>query len=546
MKPSYFKGILQAQNCTDGDITEIEKISNSDIRLDTLVNFIKYAKSPEKYGFIYKNIFEMLNVGENSISRFMEWLLNVEKPSNSNSIIEKIRYDFCSEFLKKINLTNNNLKYCKISELNNDLKEYNGNKIYFDIVLEAMYENDDKTYIYVIENKKNAVINCNKRVKKLFDNNEAEYVTQLEMYNHAINNYIKENGKDSYIPFFVFMCAHECYLENKLILNDIPKSAKHKLTIMDKNNNKYDKSEATEKNVDWLLNEAFNYKLIEHSTFIIDLFKVLKNNLNDSYFTEFGTIKPTSMTNDNIKELLKKLLNASNFNQKNISIFLNKIDFKKDAIMYNMDILPKLKNEVSGSIGSIEINFKNFLNDLDNIKDSNLILEILFRYIEYWELHHDVGLGRDYIEGYTKIVNGIFIEEVCTDIFTNKELMLKINKYSEIRKVVIEIAMFKLIEPLVDIFSWEIIKTDELKKRKDWFSHIEKDNIDYDSHIFKIKGKRHYIYYDIDSDRLIWVNCNNKENTNVMYENYSKFCEMHQKNRQELKDIICNKFNLNC
>ena len=178
-------------------------------------------------------------------------------------------------------------------------------------------------------------------------------------------------------------------------------------------------------------------------------------------------------------------------------------------------------------------------------------MEILFRYIEYWELHHDVGLGRDYIEGYTKIINGSFIEDVCIDIFTNKELMSKISNFPEIKKVVIEIAMFKLIEPLVDIFTWEIIKSDESGKNKKWLNKDkDKDeiikNISFDNHIIKIKHKRHYLYYKTDDDELIWVNYNDINRTKSICKEYSKICETkNQEDRDKLEKEICNAFGLN-
>ena len=91
MNPYYYRALKQANKCNEKNIKisvefinsytdetlnheEIQEVKDN---LERLNKFIEYAGEPD--AFKYKNVFEILNIGENSISRFIEWCLNVEE-----------------------------------------------------------------------------------------------------------------------------------------------------------------------------------------------------------------------------------------------------------------------------------------------------------------------------------------------------------------------------------------------------------------------------------------------------------------------------------
>lgn len=529
---------MQAKNCSKTDVENLNNFKNNpqnnldeetEQNLSILTKFIEYAKKDDD-AFKYRNVFEILNVGENSISRLLEWLLNTNGGRNTD--IEKIKYDFCSKFLKKFTGTESELEYCMT--LNPPNNNYNGNNAKFDILLHAKFKKDEKEYIYVIENKKNANINCNKRVENLFQKNDIEYVTQVEMYNHIIKNYKKSNEGKYHEPVFLFICAHEFYLDNRELNTDINKQARNNLTIRDKEGNPYNKFETRKLSVKTLLTEKFNYKIVEHKELILILYNILREKLKDNdnrtYFDDdFSFIKPTEYTLDQIIGLIGTLLKkyTKNFNQKNIERLEEAINKKgsKSSIIYNIDLYPILKEnsdtDISKSLGSTEINFKKFLNENDNENGKQKVLEILFRYIEYWELHNDLGKGKDNIEGYSKIVCGKYIQDVCNEIFNDSKLYSKLNNYSQIQKIIIENSIWKFKEPIVSIAPNCISSDVDGKHNNDHLQSSDTNYVKFDSHVMCIKYKRKYLYYDIDRDALTACIKGSKE-SEVLIEDYSK------------------------
>lgn len=67
------------------------------------------------------------------------------------------------------------------------------------------------------------------------------------------------------------------------------------------------------------------------------------------------------------------------------------------------------KDKISG-------NAKMFFYDKFSNLEYKYRLDILCQYIEYWELHNGEGYLQDNLYGYTKIINGKYLWDICKDI----------------------------------------------------------------------------------------------------------------------------------
>ena len=172
MNPYYYRALKQASKC---NTSEIEKyIENNKNILDNkttenlvkLKDFIVYANGDE--AFKYWNIFEILKIGETSITELLKCLFDLGCMAMRYGIDqykECIEYKFAINFLQEITRFDDKIKSYSCIPLRHDI----------DILLKVE-TNSNKEYIYVIENKKNADLSITKR-----DNSE-EYQTQIEKY----------------------------------------------------------------------------------------------------------------------------------------------------------------------------------------------------------------------------------------------------------------------------------------------------------------------------------------------------------------------------
>lgn len=589
MNPYYYRALVQAENCKEDagqkliefknnskNILDKETIEN----LERLIKFIEYAKTDD--AFKYKNIFEILNAGEDSISRLIEWCLNVSEKEKKDDI-EEIKYNICSDFLNYVDNKDagkRKLDFCRTLNMgtcyysagspNADAKD--GNKVNFDIVLEAKFHDDNNIYIYVIENKKNANINCNPR-----KNAAGEYAAQIEMYYHTIHKYIndeKEKNKNIiFVPKFVFMCAHEEYIDNRSIVDicgyneegikvlikegDINnKDADDKLTVINKQKNAaWSNQIVKEKTVKDLL-ELFDFKIIEHSIFIKFLNDVLNSTIN-KYQSDKDLIKLLNklrLISSGAKNLqiLDKVLENNGEKLLEITAGKDVIDYQKH--IHNSEVIKNIINQINNKInekklsekelkkeliskeafGQIKINFKEM--DCIEIFNENDIKEILRQFVEYWELHHAVGKKKDNIYGYSKIIDGRYISNVCEDLYSKINLLQELGLDKNILQIVREQVLYKLVEKLKtfcgESFSVKIgNKQKRIKRIAAYNIDIKPDIpndenfINYDNHIITIKhfykgvdvNKNYNLryYHDNDEDILFLENDNEKENFSV-------------------------------
>ena len=147
--------------------------------------------------------------------------------------------------------------------------------------------------------------------------------------------------------------------------------------------------------------EQLNYTIIEHNELVLILYNILRKEYSEGF--ENGILKPISLSE--MEKLTEKLLNFY-------------------TIMYNLE-----ERKISGNA---KMHFYNKLSD--EFKDYNDRLKLLCQYVEYWELHNDTtGLG-DNLYGYSKIVCGEYIYDVCKRLSANEQQWhenLKIAENSE-------------------------------------------------------------------------------------------------------------------
>lgn len=174
----------------------MEQVKNLNNKLEKVKAFVDYSN---KYPAYY-NALEQLNIGENSISQLLAWLLDTNWVNDNDPEENQLHRIFTYEFLKLI----------KNQEKETDksiLQEYNDEKLKelaYGIVAKQGKDNIDillvnKTmkFVCVIENKKRAKLSTSKI-------HDERGILRIEKY----CNYIDENYEE-YNKKFVYLCAEK-------------------------------------------------------------------------------------------------------------------------------------------------------------------------------------------------------------------------------------------------------------------------------------------------------------------------------------------------
>ena len=340
-----------------------------------LNTYVKYCKS---YGNQYYNAFERVNLGENSISQLLAWLLDTKWVNDNDTIENQIHREFTFEFLKLIkNAETENDKSILQNKNEEELKELaNGiHSIQDKDNIDILRVNEDKKFVCVIENKKRAKLSVSKK-----EHNNEERILQIEKY----YNYINEHYND-YDQKFVYLCAEKVDTKKtiKERLTDkvnVPDYIEQNLKIKINNENQ-EYENIKDKEVIWLLNK-FNYTLIKHSDIALILYNILLNKCSNNFDEQI--LKP--INEEKMMEIAEKLL----------QLYRTPKDLAKDKISGNAKMFFYYK-------------FSDFIKYEER-------LDILCQYLEYWELHNGEGYLQDNLYGYTKIINGKYLWDICKDI----------------------------------------------------------------------------------------------------------------------------------
>lgn len=324
----------------------------NELSFDDLKNIIsKYMNSKKNDNF---NIFQVLNMREDSHSELLKWLLNTKNNNN------KLQYYFLKNFIEYLSEMKDNKyrEYIKISSDNfiNNLAEHI--KVPAKITchfpddkckyIDVLFYSKQAKFVCIIENKLDANINTDNKGK-----------TQLEYY----HDYIEEEEKyKDYEKLFLFLSSYDL---SKKQVKTVCKNDKLEKFL-------YKEIDISNKKFGYLLNKL-NYKCIEHSDIILILYKTLiQLDINIE-------IQPSNEQKINILEDICKFIPRESKNKEIIS-----------------DIIEAYKNNCDISIKTSNFNFAigKFLNKYKQ----ETINDILKQYIEYWEYHND------FVSGYSKIV----------------------------------------------------------------------------------------------------------------------------------------------
>ena len=343
----------------------------------------KYFKALENYKEenVYANIFEKINMRENSHSELLKWLLDVKGKAE-----DSIQYSFMKEFITYIvdkgyidkgyinkenidNFIEKLIQDIDIPEQNTCKFEKIPNCKYIDILLESQSEK----FVCVIENKLDATINTDENGK-----------TQLEYYNEYVNNKYKD-----YEKIFILLSPKIKELENEKIQKICRKE------FVTYNSNKF------ENNFGEYLNALGVYKTIEYSDIVLFIYKFFKTNQYDY---------------NDIKEQSKKFYNVvcAKYNKEN----KNK-EILKNLIKKPFDSFPKLRR------------FDVPMREIMKEKDIDFIFFVLKQYIEYWEYKSKFIGG-----GYTKIIDidgeqPKYLWSILEDIKEDTEYWISLKKNKE-------------------------------------------------------------------------------------------------------------------
>lgn len=395
--------------------------------------FESYVEYLKNYDY-YFNPFEALNMGENSISQLLAWLLDVYwiyEPIFKNELSDNksIHYNFCLNFFKLIKAQEKEqrqetflqkLSEGQLNELAKNMhSEQDTNNI--DILLISKYTKDgkEKGFVCVIENKKRAKLS-NSIVEK-----NKERILQIEKYQKYINdNY---NGYDTK---FIYLCAekndiNKTIAESIVDIGKVPDYLKEQLKFNDSTYNEF-----SEKTVAWAL-AKMNYTILEHSYIVLILYNILQEIKNDSFKNKI--LKPVEQ--DKMFKLIAQL--AKLYNARNSKDFANKIS--SNSYTYKDEIVIKYNKrlkEDSDNFFRYAKDIKNKTNDKLIIKSNSKMyfyykfsnfdykdrIELLCRYVEYWELHAGIDTLSDNLDGYTKIVDGEYIWNICKELSKDSNL----------------------------------------------------------------------------------------------------------------------------
>ena len=443
----------------------------------------------------------------------------ISEQYGKNSCIHKIIKETCLEFLQNIHKQKgykDKLENCKCLS----------NKYDIDILLEVI-SNEGQKYHYIIENKKNAELSCTKT------EDGKRIRTQIEKYYKEI----KKEPNKNYIPVYVFLCAHDMYLDFSLKSHiDNKKGYQEQITVELPNGEIIENVDLDNKSESWLL-EKFSYTVREYSDLVNILHSKIKENLEnniplyDKYFTNNGILK-ASRYNKNLFLVFKELCNKNNDNnlKRFIQYYLdNEInEQKKDVVCFlgekreTEENYPKMR---SSTLFFHKYNLKNILQDkIETEKDrKEVFIEILCQFIEYWELHYEMGNLLDNVEGYSKLIDGEYILKVCEKLSDNKAIMTDSDFPIEIKIIIKEAMLYKIfakLKILLENNNFKNVKSNEdilfeeklfeqnLKKLfNDELSDDDKQYIYWDNHILIFDDKlnhsnKFYIHYCADKDEI--------------------------------------------
>jgi len=345
----------------------VEKSALSDI--EKVKAYVDYSNENHDY----YNALEMLNIGENSISQLLAWLLDTNWVNDNDIEENQLHRIFTFEFLKLI----------KNQEKETDksiLQEYNETKLKelaYGIVAEQdkdnidiLLVNEDMKFVCVIENKKRAKLSTSK-IK------DERRILQIEKYcNYIAENYANYNKK------FVYLCAERDDLsktiEDRIVdIGIVPECIKNNLIFEDKKYNDF-----KDNKISWAL-EKLNYTILEHSQVVLILYNILRN-IDKQAFDNNGILNP--LKQEQMECLSKSLL----------EFFTKEYTLKKNKIPANA-----------------KMRFYDRLSDKFSYEQR---LNLLCQFVEYWELHSGVDDLSDNLLGYSKIVDGEYIYDICKNL----------------------------------------------------------------------------------------------------------------------------------
>ena len=419
---NYLECVKQAEKCSTTKLQEMmNNLSNGKTKnnIDKFIKFINYSKTDLSKEFF--NALEFVNINENSITKLLAWLLDINWMRKENiNIEESINYKFCKSFFELINKKS---KEQGIKGLIDASKAEHINALHDDNYGDILLKTENEDFICVIENKKLA---------KFSTDIKTDNIIQIERYyQNAEINYPNATRK------YVYICALCEHMKSKYLKDH----------VNDPNNCKF---HGKNLNPNLTIKEALEdceYVTIEHSEIVVLLYEILKK-IHPEKFDEFGILKPAT-SNDMLKmaEQLNNIRNNSIAKINTLKLFgekrlkdglKNEIDYcikNKEFFTNRVSINEKLELQI-GANGDIE-----FYSKLSNTEID--IVELLCRYIEYFELHCDVGNYHDNLPGYTKIIDGKFIYKVCCELYDDniyknlpKNIQLLINNIKNIDEIV--------------------------------------------------------------------------------------------------------------
>lgn len=288
-------------------------------------------------------------------------ILNLRENSHTSLIkwLLKNREEFKNKFFKLLGIEgidNANLEFLKSS-----FKDEENNKNYFmDCIF--TFKKNNKDCVCVIESKLDAKL-C------IIDKE-----TQIERY----CKHLKEKYSE-YTKYFVYLCP-DCGKLNKL-------NKEIKIGNNEQGNfTTFEVIEKLKKNF-----ENITFLKIEFSDIILMLFDILYDNKSENRIS-------CSCTNEDVKHLINLLSNKpiikrfmSNFNTEN-------------GINYTMENLRE--NYKYKKPQRYNIKLEDILTNMDDDK----VKKLLSQYIEYWED------WAPFIDGYTKIINGVFLYDIMKSL----------------------------------------------------------------------------------------------------------------------------------
>ncbi len=565
MEPSYYRSLEAARNCNEKDIESINNLildikdDNLKEDLKRLKDFISYANSKDDKKYYisnkYLNALELLNMGENSISQLLAWLLDSywikENTTPANKLPEKFCYKFL-EILKNKTKDEKILRVFKEKTLEELSKHVHCSQDYhnFDILFEVRDADETEIlFVCVIENKKNANICCTK-VKT--SNNK--YITQLEKYYKSLDSEKSPTDNKPYKDkpnLFIFLCA-----ELDILLKPIKDHAscsggtKFDISNLYVNDQKID----DKKTINELL-DNFGYIPLEHSEIVLLLYKILKNDESyEEYFANNSTIMPANfdktiniiqelqlaMNENNSKKCIRKVFGntknngiiksyaTENYLTYGSNILDGILQNSKEYEEYFLDIPNKKERKIKGSL---KIQFYNYLSELKGGDKS--IIELLFRYIEYWELHCDIGGKKDWLEGYTKIFDGKYFYQVCKNLYENPKISNKLaNNVQQIIKEKMMSDIFNNIQEVIkDILKQKITFIGNEEEKSDCIFLLFNNYKKY----FEYKNCGYTICYKREEDKFVIM----VEEKNASYElmNGSNYLLLKNNNKECIESI---------